>query len=65
MNLNDIHCKSIDVNKIIRAYTRDNFTVEVLLTDNSIQIFKYDDLTLMEQDVIKMNLETPNQVLCE
>ena len=61
--LKDIHNCQVDESKVLQAYSRDSFILEVLESDNSIKAYKYDDYDKLRND-IKMLNEKSYQVLC-
>lgn len=61
--LKDMSSSQIDLEKVVKAYSRDPFILEVLMTDQSIRSFKYENM-LIERDISQLNKLAENQVLC-
>lgn len=61
--LKDMNSSQINLEQIVKAYSRDSFVMEVLMIDQSIRSFKYENM-LMERDILQLNKLTDNQILC-
>ena len=63
ITLNDIKKCQFDEKKATFAYSKDKFVLEILTENNSIVVFKYDDLEKLQEDMTKINSLTENQIL--